>query len=142
MERGIPGQVLPRPAAHAEEHSLSSWRGTVGLDGLPVARPHASASGRLQSQGTAIRARGDEDGLEGDSRLLRGGCTVSRGLLLLWLLLCAPVARAELRLPLMFSDGAVLQRDRVLPVWGWAAPGAKIEVELDGRRATTTAAAD
>ncbi|WP_460711057.1 sialate O-acetylesterase [Lysobacter terrae] len=42
----------------------------------------------------------------------------------------------------MFSDGAVLQRDRALPVWGWAKPGAKVEVVFDGRRATTTAAAD
>ncbi|HEU0305518.1 MAG TPA: sialate O-acetylesterase [Lysobacter sp.] len=42
----------------------------------------------------------------------------------------------------MFSDGAVVQRDQPLPVWGWATPGAKIEVALDGRSATATAADD
>ena len=36
---------------------------------------------------------------------------------------------AQLRLPLVLSDGAVLQRDREVPVWGWAAPGA----DADGR---------
>lgn len=67
---------------------------------------------------------------------------MTRILLVLVLLLCAPVAQAKLVLPLMFSDGAVLQRDRALPVWGWAKPGAKVEVAFDGRRATTTASAD
>lgn len=50
-------------------------------------------------------------------------------------------AQAKVELPLLFSDGAVLQRDRPLPVWGWAAPGAKIEVVFDGRAATSTASA-
>jgi sialate O-acetylesterase len=46
-------------------------------------------------------------------------------------------AHASLELPLLFSDGAVLQRDRPLPVWGWAEPGARIEVTFDGRTAAT-----
>jgi sialate O-acetylesterase len=58
------------------------------------------------------------------------------------LLLVSPCAQAKVELPLLFSDGAVVQRDRPLPVWGWASAGAKIEVELDGRRATATAAKD
>ena len=47
------------------------------------------------------------------------------------LLLIAPLARAagtSLELPLLFSDGAVLQRDRPLPVWGQAAPGTQVTV--------------
>lgn len=62
--------------------------------------------------------------------------------LLAVMLLVAPSAYAEVSLPLMFSDGAVLQRDRPLPVWGWATPGAKIEVTFDARVATTKAASD
>jgi sialate O-acetylesterase len=58
------------------------------------------------------------------------------------LLLVSPCAQAKVELPLLFSDGAVLQRDQPLPVWGWASPGAKIEVEFDGRSATATAAKD
>ena len=37
---------------------------------------------------------------------------------------------AELRLPAVFSDHVVLQRDRPLPIWGWASPGDKIIISL------------
>ena len=59
--------------------------------------------------------------------------------LLTVVLLVAPSAHAEVSLPLMFSDGAVLQRDQPLPVWGWAKPGAEIEVTFDTRVAKTRA---
>lgn len=49
-----------------------------------------------------------------------------------------PVAAAP-KLPLLFADGAVLQRDEPIPVWGWASPGAKIAVSLDGSKAAATA---
>lgn len=62
--------------------------------------------------------------------------------LLAVLLLLAPSAHAGISLPLMFSDGAVLQRDRPLPVWGWATPGAMVEVSFDSRVATARAASD
>ena len=52
------------------------------------------------------------------------------------------LAAAGLELPLVFSDGAVLQRDRPLPVWGRAAPGTEIEVEFDGRQARARAGDD
>ena len=51
-------------------------------------------------------------------------------------------AHAKIELPLLFSDGAVLQRDQPLPVWGWSTPGAKIEVAFDGHSAKATAAGD
>ncbi|KAF1684628.1 9-O-acetylesterase [Pseudoxanthomonas broegbernensis] len=54
--------------------------------------------------------------------------------------LAAPTAALEL--PLLFSDGAVLQRDRPLPVWGQAAPGAQVRVEFDGSQAQATAGDD
>ncbi|UNP31265.1 sialate O-acetylesterase [Lysobacter gummosus] len=58
------------------------------------------------------------------------------------LLTATQPAQAKIVLPLLFSDGAVVQRDQPLPVWGWATPGAKIEVELDGRSAEATASDD
>jgi len=48
-------------------------------------------------------------------------------------------AIAAPKLPLLFADGAVLQRDAPIPVWGWAGPGAKITVGLDGHKAGATA---
>lgn len=58
------------------------------------------------------------------------------------LLLVSPCAHARVELPLLFTDGVVVQRDRPLPVWGWASPGAKVQVDFDGRSARATAAAD
>ena len=61
---------------------------------------------------------------------------------LAFLALPATALAARLELPLLFSDGAVLQRDRALPVWGQAAPGAKVQVEFDGALAQAVAGAD
>jgi sialate O-acetylesterase len=47
-----------------------------------------------------------------------------------------------LRLAHVFSDHGVLQRERPLPVWGWAAPGAQVSVALAGQSRTATAGAD
>jgi sialate O-acetylesterase len=38
----------------------------------------------------------------------------------------------------LFSDNAVLQRDRAIPVWGWATPGSTISVGVDGTRSFKT----
>ncbi len=59
-----------------------------------------------------------------------------------FLFLALFVARAadNMSLPLvspMFGDNMVLQRDKPIRFWGWAAPGEPIRVELNGR--TTTA---
>ena len=42
---------------------------------------------------------------------------------------------ANLRLAAIFTDHGVLQRDRPLPVWGWAEPGGVVAVSLDGGKA-------
>lgn len=39
----------------------------------------------------------------------------------------------------LFSDHAVLQRGRPIPVWGWAPAGTTVTVNLDGERATAMA---
>jgi len=53
----------------------------------------------------------------------------------------AAVARAELRVAKVFSDHMVLQRDRPVPVWGWAARGEVVTVTFadQTRRATADA---
>lgn len=44
-----------------------------------------------------------------------------------------------LRLPAVFGDGMVLQRDREVPVWGWASPGANVTVDVADQSVGTTA---
>ena len=48
-------------------------------------------------------------------------------------------ATAELQLPGVFSDGAVLQRGMPVPIWGIAKPGERIRVAFAGQRKETTA---
>lgn len=47
--------------------------------------------------------------------------------------------QAQPQLPLLFADGAVLQRDQPMPVWGWATPGARITLGFDGHKADAVA---
>lgn len=51
-------------------------------------------------------------------------------------------ARADVRLPKIFSDNMMLQRDLPVRVWGWADPGEKISVALAGRQAAAQAGQD
>ncbi|MDX1679341.1 MAG: sialate O-acetylesterase [Akkermansiaceae bacterium] len=65
-----------------------------------------------------------------------------------FLLLCAlsvlPFSwiQAEVKLPAIFSDHMVLQRDVDVPVWGWADAGEKVTVSFAGKTVTTTARDD
>lgn len=52
------------------------------------------------------------------------------------------LACAELALPAVFTDHAVLQRGRSVPVWGKADPAATVTVSFDGATVTALAAAD
>jgi sialate O-acetylesterase len=59
--------------------------------------------------------------------------------------LLAAAACAADPLPLLhplFSDHMVFPRDRVAPVWGWAAPGTRVRVALSGASAEAVAGAD
>ena len=53
--------------------------------------------------------------------------------------LVAIVARADVKLPAIFSDHMVLQRGAVAPVWGWADTGEKVTVQFAGQSKTATA---
>lgn len=53
-----------------------------------------------------------------------------RALAFVLLLLLAPVAYAELKVANVFGDHMVLQQEMPIRVWGWAAPGASVQVDL------------
>jgi sialate O-acetylesterase len=48
-------------------------------------------------------------------------------------------ARADVSLPKFFTDNMMLQRDKAIRVWGWAAPGEEVQVALAGKMAATKA---
>jgi sialate O-acetylesterase len=65
----------------------------------------------------------------------------SRMLLVLLALVGAALA-APLRLPALFADHMVLQREKPIPVWGWAGAGEAITVGFAGRQYAATADRD
>lgn len=44
------------------------------------------------------------------------------------LLIFTVFLNANVRMPLLFSDGMVLRCDKAIPVWGWADANEKVEV--------------
>ncbi len=51
-------------------------------------------------------------------------------------------ANADVTLHPLFSDHIVLQRDKPLPVWGWADAGETVAVSIAGQTKNATAGAD
>ncbi|MES2673557.1 MAG: sialate O-acetylesterase [Pseudomonadota bacterium] len=67
---------------------------------------------------------------------------ISRQFLVPLLLLCSCLVQttyADVRLPRLLSDGAILQRDKALTIWGWADEGEKVSVRFNGKEKTTQA---
>jgi sialate O-acetylesterase len=60
---------------------------------------------------------------------MRFGRALLSGLGAVALLAAAGAARAEVRLPAVFGDNMVLQRDAPIAVWGWAEPAEAVTVE-------------
>ncbi|ACE83348.1 sialate O-acetylesterase [Cellvibrio japonicus] len=60
--------------------------------------------------------------------------------LLLTALFIPCTALADVTLPRLLTDGAVLQRDKPLNIWGWADEGEKVRVRFAGHEAVTHAA--
>ena len=52
--------------------------------------------------------------------------------------LAGPQARADVKLPALFTDGMVLQQGMECPIWGTADPEEKIQVRLKIEKQTTT----
>jgi sialate O-acetylesterase len=77
-----------------------------------------------------------------DSQRRTSGIMPIMKLLLYTALLAATAtspAAAQLKLPRLFSDHSVLQRDRPLHVWGWARADANIAVSLHNQRVMAVA---
>src|SRR5262245_886742 len=51
----------------------------------------------------------------------------------------APNVHADVQLPRILGSHMVLQRDRPLPVWGWADPGEEVTVQFGDSSARTRA---
>jgi sialate O-acetylesterase len=64
-------------------------------------------------------------------------CTVMLALAIA--LIALPRTHAEVKLPAIFSDHAVLQRDMPVPLWGWAEPGESVTVAIAGQSHKATA---
>lgn len=52
------------------------------------------------------------------------------------------IVLADVKLPLLFSDNMVLQRNQPIPVWGWATPGERITVQFNKQQVKTKAGKD
>ena len=61
---------------------------------------------------------------------------------LVCLCLSAAMAPAAVKMPALFGDGMVLQREKPVPVWGWADAGEKITVAFAGQEKSATAGKD
>jgi len=68
--------------------------------------------------------------------------TSSKIFFFFFLLLTDLQVSAQVRLPALIANKMVLQRDMPVTLWGWAAPGERIELQFAGRCYKTRAAAD
>ena len=60
-------------------------------------------------------------------------------LLIAVMLLTASLAEAEISLPQLFQSGMVLQRGKVIPIWGKANPGELVTIRFNNKQFATTA---
>ena len=76
------------------------------------------------------------------SGLPRPFAVVPIALIIACALLLTPPAIAGITLPSIFGDAMVLQRDRLIPVWGTTDGASTIEVAIGGESRTATPNAD
>ncbi len=62
--------------------------------------------------------------------------------LLLALFMMAGEGHTKVKLPLLFNEGMVLQRDQKIPVWGWADPAEQVKITFNDKTYTTVAGKD
>lgn len=67
---------------------------------------------------------------------------MKNALFILAFLLFAIPCKSEVKLPAIFTDNMVLQRDKPLKIWGWADKNEKITVQFNGQVQTTKAGKD
>lgn len=61
------------------------------------------------------------------------GCVVTLGVAF------APPLQANVKLPSVLASHMVLQRDKPIPIWGWADPGEEVTVQLGEKTEKTKA---
>jgi sialate O-acetylesterase len=59
-----------------------------------------------------------------------------------FIFLIAVSANANVRLPKLFGDNMVLQRDKPIPIWGWADPNEKVTVQFNNQNKSIKAGKD
>ncbi|WP_276480235.1 sialate O-acetylesterase [Paraflavitalea pollutisoli] len=64
---------------------------------------------------------------------------MKRVMICLALLAGTGISQANVSLPRIFNDNMVLQRNKPIPVWGWAAPNEKVTVQFNQQTKTTKA---
>lgn len=64
---------------------------------------------------------------------------IARIIVSVWVACLTVVASAGLKMGTPFSDHMVLQRERKVPVWGWAAPGERVTVKFAGQEKSVKA---
>ena len=57
-------------------------------------------------------------------------------------IICFAGAYADIRLPAIFSDNMILQRDMKVPIWGWGDSGEKVEVQFGHHKTKTKTGSD
>lgn len=62
-----------------------------------------------------------------------------RSFILVFAFLFSIYSNATIRLPKIFADDMVFQRDKLIPVWGWADANEKIEIRFNKQLKTTKA---
>ncbi|MEI8245286.1 MAG: sialate O-acetylesterase [Lentisphaerota bacterium] len=67
---------------------------------------------------------------------MRKNWTIFAGLALMFVMASA---QAEVKMPNIFGSNMVLQREKNVPVWGWAAPNEKVTVKFNGQTKETVA---
>ncbi len=58
------------------------------------------------------------------------------------LLLLSIFVHGNVKLPVLISDGMVLQRDSKINIWGWASPGEKVQIKFNKKTVNTVTDSD
>ncbi|WP_417355199.1 sialate O-acetylesterase [Flavobacterium sp.] len=62
---------------------------------------------------------------------------MKKALLLFFTLILSIIAKAQIKLPEIVSNGMVLQREEPINIWGWAAPNEKVIVRFNNKKYKT-----
>ena len=67
---------------------------------------------------------------------------MKRILLSILFVLCVSCLKADIRLPRLVSDGMVLQREKSIKIWGWAAPNERVTISFNQQQLSARTSAE